>query len=106
MLRSVRLTLFSPDQKRALAIDFGLPTTMVLLWATLPAQLYRHLYYIAHLLILAAMLPVTIYAALALKEHGKRRLFVLAAGTRVCIVVSIAVIRYLDAALIGLRVWF
>jgi hypothetical protein len=97
---------FSTDQKRTLAIDFGLPVTMVLLWAILPVQLYRHLYYIAHLFILAALLPVAIYAALALKEQGKRRLFVLAAGTSVFIVVSIAVIRYLDAKLMGFGIWF
>jgi drug/metabolite transporter superfamily protein YnfA len=96
----------STDQKRTLAIDLGLPAVMILLWVILPTQTYRHLYYIAHLLILMVILPLTIYAALALKEQGKHALFVLAAGTGLFIVVSIAVIRYLDAKLMGTGIWF
>jgi hypothetical protein len=91
----------SIDQKRTLAIDLGLPAVMILLRVILPARIYQHLYYVAHLLILTAILPVTIYAALALKEQGKRTLFHLAAGTCLLVIVSIAVIRYLDAKLMG-----
>jgi hypothetical protein len=51
-------------------------------------------------------LPVIIYAALALREQGKRALFRLAAGTCVFIIVSMAVIRYLDGKLMGTGIWF
>jgi len=78
---------------------------MILLRVILPAQIYQHLYYVAHILILAAILPVTIYAALALREQGKRTLFRLAAGTSMFVIVSIAVIRYLDAKLMGTGIW-
>lgn len=92
----------STDQKRTFAIDLGLPAVMILLWVILPAQIFRHLYYVAHILLLSAILPVIIYAALALREQGKRALFVLAAGTSVFIVVM----RYLDAKLMGDGIWF
>ena len=98
--------LLSADQKRTLAIDLGLPGVMILLWVILPAQIFQHLYYVAHIVILAAILPVIIYAALALREQGKRALFRLAAGTCVFVIVSIAVIRYLDAKLMGTGIWF
>jgi hypothetical protein len=96
----------STDQKRTLAIDLGLPAVMILLWAILPAQIYQHLFYVALILIFSAILPVTIYAALALKEQGKRTLFRLAAGTCIFVIASIAVIRYLDARLMGNCIWF
>lgn len=96
----------STDQKRTLAIDLGLPAVMVLLWVLFPSRIYQHLYYVAHILILAAILPVTIYAALALREQGKRTLFRLAAGNCIFAIVSIAVIRYLDAKLMGTGIWF
>ena len=94
------------DQKRALAFDFGLLAVLILLWAILPTDIFRHLYFIAHLFILSVILPVAIYAALALREQGKRTLFCLAAGTIILIVVSIAVLRYLDAKLMGTGIWF
>jgi len=94
------------DQKRTLAIDLGLPALMILFWLILPAQIFRHLYYIAHILLLSAILPVIIYATLALREQGKRALFFLAAGTGLFIIVSIAVMRYLDAKLMGDGIWF
>jgi hypothetical protein len=78
---------------------------MILLWVILPSQIYQHLYYMAHILILTAILPVNIYAALALREQGKRTLFRLAAGTCMFVTVSIALIRYLDAKLMG-SIWF
>jgi hypothetical protein len=96
----------STDQKRTLAINLGLPAVMILLSVILPAEIYQHLYYVAQILILAAILPVTIYAALALKEQGKRTLFRLAAGTCMFVIVGIAVIRYLDAKLMGTGIWF
>lgn len=96
----------STDQKRTLAIDLGLPAVMILLWVILPARIYQHLYYMAHILILTTILPVIIYAALALREQGKRTLFRLAAGTCIFVIVSIAVIRYLDAKLMGTSIWF
>jgi hypothetical protein len=79
----------STDQKRTLAIDLGLPAIMILLWVILPAQIYRHLYYVVHILLLAVILPVTIYAALALRERGKHTLFRLAAGICIFVIMSI-----------------
>lgn len=96
----------STDQKRILAIDLGLPAVMILLGAILPARIYQHLYYVAYILILTALLLVTIYAALALREQGKQALFRLAIGTCMFIIANVAAIRHLDAKLMGPGNWF
>lgn len=97
---------FSDDQKRRFLINLRVPVIIFLLWAILPADLYLHLYYVVHILIMSALLPLTIYAGLALREQGKRRLSLLAFGTSVGIVILIAIIRHLDAKLMGTGIWF
>jgi len=90
---------FSDNQKNRFLINLRLPTIIFLLWAFLPAQLYLYLYYLVHIVILIALLPMTIYAGLALRERGKRGLFILAIANSVAILMIIALINHLDEGL-------
>lgn len=96
----------SADQKRRLLINLRLPAIIFLVWAILPADLYLHLYYVTHILILSALLPFTIYVGLALREQGKLRLSILAFGTSAGMLIFIGVMRHLDAKLMGTSILF
>lgn len=93
--------LFSNHQIKRLLINLPLPAIIFLIWAILPAQLYLHLYYLAHIVILSALLPLTIYVGLALKEQGKRGLFILAIANGVTILMAIALMNHLDEKLMS-----
>lgn len=70
------------------------PAIIFLRWAVLPARLYLQLYYLAHVLILTTLLPLTIYTGLALMERGKHKLSILAIGNSVSIVALIALMYH------------
>ena len=90
---------FSDNQKNRLLINLRLPAIIFLIWAALPAQLYLHLYYLVHTVVLIALLPLTVYVGLALREQGKRGLFILAIANSVAILMIIALMSHLDERL-------
>lgn len=92
---------FSGHQKNRFLMNLRQPTIIFFLWAVLPAQLYLQLYYLAHILILTALLPLTIYVGLALREQGKRKLSILAIGNSVVIIALIALMYHWDEKLTG-----
>ena len=92
---------FSDDQKNRFLMNLRQPAIIFFLWAILPARQYLQLYYFAHILILTALLPLTIYVGLALREQGKHKLSILAIGNSVGIVTLIALMYHWDEKLMG-----
>lgn len=92
---------FSDDQKSRFLMNLRPPAIIFLLWAVLPARLYLQLYYVAHILILTALLPLTIYTGLALRGRGKHKLFILAIGNSIGIVAFLVLMYYWNEKFMG-----
>jgi hypothetical protein len=92
---------FSDDQKSRFLMNLRQPSIIFFLWAVLPARLYLQLYYLAHILVLTALLPLTIYVGFALREQGKHKLSILAIGNSIGIVALIALMHHWDEKLMG-----